>query len=129
MKENEVVSCPHCGNRTPARLKTERDGWTVTGRSFVCAFCGGKLGSPDGSPAAPDPGKAKNASADRLRELLGDVEETPDCHLDPGSEYHRFCRHCGNFIQHPFVCRCARTGDETDPGASCGSFVARSEKD
>ena len=126
MKENEVVSCPHCGNRTPARLKTERDGWTVVGRSFVCAFCGGKLGSPD-EPAAAGPAKGENRSADRLRNLLGDVEEAPEYRLDPGSEHHRFCRHCAHFLQHPFVCRCARTGEETDPGASCEHFAHRQE--
>jgi len=127
MKENEVVSCPHCGTRTPARLKTERDGWTVIGRSFVCAFCGGKLGSPDDPNAKPDAAKAKNTSADRLRNLLGDVEETPDYHLDPGSEYRRFCRHCKDFLQHPFLCRCARTGSETDPGGSCPHFTPRKD--
>ena len=129
MKENEVVNCPRCGARTPARLKTEREGWTVVGRSFVCVFCGGRLGEPDGTPGTREAAtKGTGASADRLRNLLGDVEETPEYRLDPGTEYRRFCRHCGHFLQHPFVCRCARSGAETDPGSSCSEFVAREKE-
>lgn len=122
MKEHEVVNCPHCGNRTPVRLKTERDGWTVVGRSFVCAFCGGKLGAPEGSAAADNAAPAGGASAARLRSLLGDLEEPCEYRLEPGSEYRRFCRNCKHFLRHPFLSRCARTGEETDPGSSCPEF-------
>ena len=124
MKENEVVRCPHCGSETPARLRTDRDGWTVVGRSFVCVFCGGKLGEP-GAGEGGKSAAAEKSTSDRLRGLLGDIEEAPEIRLEPGSEYRRFCRHCRHFLEHPFLCRCARSGEEADPGGCCDDFAPK----
>lgn len=119
MKAGDKTRCPLCGENTVVKSKPKMKGWTKVGEVLVCALCGGELGVPERTDAAPD-----SSSAAKLAALLGETPE-PKLRLDPGAEHRRFCRNCRNRIEHPFVLRCGLDGREIDPGGCCANFEAK----
>ena len=116
MKAGDIVTCPHCGEKTVVKLGKKFSGWQVCGEVLICALCSAELGTPEKN--APDAGKKASALAALLGEELAAAPT-----LAPGEGHKRFCRNCKNLIEHPFLLRCARDGREVDPGGCCEHFT------
>ena len=74
-------------------------------------------------------GNAKQAppKPDPLESLFGNAAPSKETPLDglfsaDASGIH-FCRDCSNFIPHPYVCRCGRSGNPVSPTDDCTDFV------
>ncbi len=122
MKAGDILLCPHCRERTAAKLKNILSGWQLAGSVLVCPLCGGELGSPESGEA-----KSANAAANKLAALLGASAEAAP-RLAQTEEYGRFCRNCRHFIVHPFECRCGLSGNAADPMKDCGNFEKKEEE-
>jgi hypothetical protein len=74
----------------------------------------------------PFASKEKNtsfsSSADRLKSLLGDTEETEKVTLEEKNGDKNFCRDCSFLIAHPFLCRCMKYNKEVNPMDDCPAF-------
>ncbi len=122
MKSGEPVSCPLCGEKSVVKTKMKMDGFTRLGEVFVCALCGGELGTPskDVAPVAQ--------SSNKLAALLGEVETDAKADIAPDENYGRFCRNCVHFIEHPFKTLCGIDGKPADPMGECKHFKRKNEQ-
>ena len=121
MKAGDLITCPHCGEKTVVKLKKDISGWQVTAEILICAMCSAKLGVPQKS-AMP-----VSTAGDRLAALLG--EAVPEkLSIDPGENFRMGCRNCAHLLEHPFKLMCALKQREVDPMDSCFDFQDRSRE-
>lgn len=122
MKAGEMLTCPHCGEKTVVKLRRVMDGWQVTGEELICTLCSAVLGKPEKD------GPGTSAARSRLAALLGG-DDTKGVTLAPESGYRRGCRNCANLLEHPFKLICAKTQLEVDPMHECGDFIDRMKEE
>ena len=120
MKAGDIVTCPHCGEKTVVKLGKKFSGWQVCGEVLICALCSAELGTPEKD-------KADTSARDKLAALLGG-DETEHVSLAPGEEYRRGCRNCSHRLEHPFKMLCGLTRSEVEPMHVCPEFRDREEK-
>lgn len=121
MKSGDVVTCPHCGEKTVVKAAKKFSGWQVTGEVLTCALCSAELGTPETASSGP-------AAREKLAALLGG-DDTEHVTLAPGEEHRRGCRNCVHLLEHPFKLLCARTQSEVEPMHVCPAFQDREKKE
>ncbi|MBR2363691.1 MAG: hypothetical protein IKA79_00690 [Lentisphaeria bacterium] len=121
MKAGEEFTCPYCHQQSFLKLVPLMDGWTKKGDALACVSCSGIIEEVKKS----DPLRStqdNTSSADRLKSLLGDMEETEKISLTEKEGDKNFCRDCSYLIAHPFLCRCMKYGKEVNPMDDCPAF-------
>lgn len=121
MKSGDIITCPHCGERTVVKTMKKFSGWQVTGEVLACALCSAELGAPEKAASG-------SAARDRLAALLGG-DDTEHVTLAPGEEHRRGCRNCIHLLEHPFKLLCGRTRREVEPMHVCPEFQDREKKE
>ena len=122
MKAGDEFTCPYCHNTTFLKLIPVMENWTKKGDALACVSCGRiieELKKKDSSTATE---KNNSSAADRLKNLLGDAEETKKTVLTENYGDKNFCRDCRHLIAHPFLCRCMKYNKEVNPMDDCPSF-------
>ena len=121
IKKGDKMQCPHCGEMTFIKQKTEMDGWTKKGEILVCALCDQKV--------ADVSEEKETASADKLSALSallgGETIEKATITLDQADR--RFCKDCKFAIRTAFIIRCELSGKTVEAMDDCGKFQRRSE--
>ena len=124
MKAGEEFTCPHCGQNSFLKLVPVLEGWTKKGDALACASCSKIIENVEHVPEEKRE-SSSSSSADKLKSLLGNVEETKKVVLSASEGEKHFCRDCAHLLVHPFLCRCMKWKKEVDPMGDCPSFARR----
>lgn len=122
MKAGEEFTCPFCHKNSFLKLVPIMDGWTKKGDALACASCNKIIEEIKRDPSVAEKGSFSSSSADRLKNLLGGLEEEKKLSITENSGDKNFCRDCKYLISHPFLCRCMKFEKEVNPMDDCPSF-------
>ena len=121
IKKGDKMQCPHCGEMTFIKQKTEMDGWIKKGEILVCALCNQKV-----ADVSEEKGTVSADKLSALSALLGgETIEKPTVTLN--QEDRRFCKDCKFAIRTAFVIRCELSGKTVEAMDDCGKFQRRPE--
>ncbi len=122
MRANEKIICPVCGEPSVAKLTAKLDGFKKVGDLLTCLVCGAELGpvaAPDAEGAVQEDRKLHD-----LGLLLGAAPEAR-VRLTAAPAEQRFCKDCANFLEHPFVTRCALDNRPVEAMGDCPNYRKR----
>ncbi len=121
MRENEVIQCPRCHEKSIAKRRNRMDGFRKTGEVLACMLCGAEL--QELAPAEKTEAAPATAKADALATLLNTAAESR-VHLRLDEAERRFCRDCAHYLKHPFLSRCTLREEEVNPMGDCPAWSA-----
>ena len=123
IRKGDKMKCPHCGEMTFIKQKTEMEGWTRKGEILVCALCDQKVADVSEETASTSTDKLSALSA----LLGGETVEKPKVSLDQADR--RFCKDCKHAVRTAFLIRCELSGKSVEAMDDCDKFQRREEQE